>query len=205
MQDREPRPLCWVSGAAQVSFVTLIKGVREPLPAGAVWDIKRGSPSFLPKAELASLRLNTSSQPSLTPLQEHPCEYSTWLAMFAAACLSPVEVVPTLGLLAIVVSRVSFRRVSGFWEARVFVCVVFPFQGFLCTGCTVNAESTAACVCSAGVGERALYMLTNTQLDLLLSSGSRSLCRAIFSVLGWESCDCQKAVLIGTSDLKIVL
>lgn len=56
------------------------------------------------------------------------------------------------GLLAIFVSRVCFRRVSVFWEARVFACAVFPFQGFLCTGCTVNAESTAACVCSEGWG-----------------------------------------------------
>lgn len=135
-----------------MSFVTLIKGVREPLPAGAVWHIKRGSLSLLSKAELASLRLNTSSHPSLTPLQEHPCEYSPWLAMLAAACLSPVGVVPILGLLAIFVSRVCFRRVSVFWEARVFACAVFPFQGFLCTGCTVSAESTAACVCSEGWG-----------------------------------------------------
>lgn len=45
--------------AAQVSFITLIKGVKQPLPTGAPWGIKIGFLAFLLKAELASLQTGT--------------------------------------------------------------------------------------------------------------------------------------------------
>lgn len=195
--------------AAQVSFITLIKGVKEPLPTVGHKDwLSCLSPQSWACFPSDRHLLSNSSQLSLTPLLEHPCEYSPWLAIPELGCLL---------LLAFLVEiadpwsagncySTCVLPVCGWFMGSPWVfCVVFPFQVFLCIGCTVNAKSTAACECSEGVGERALYILMNTQLHLLLSSGSCSLCRVMFSVLRWESCDCQKVVLIGTSDLKIVL
>jgi len=69
----------------------------------------------------------------------------------------------------------------------------------------VNVNSTAACVRSRRVRERTARVLLSTLLDLLLSRGSHSSGPVTFSTLGWKNCDCQKVVLIGTSDLKIIL
>lgn len=69
----------------------------------------------------------------------------------------------------------------------------------------MNVNSAATCVCNKRVGKRMLYILMNTLLGLLLSSGSHGLCQVIFSILGGKNCDCQKVLLIGTSALKIVL